>query len=233
MIGVLGGMGPYATVTFYKKILDLTEAKRDSEHFHIWIDSNTTIPSRNRHFIFNEESPVNGMVNSLNRMKKIGIKRVYLPCNSASFFISEIENQINDIVIIGTVEVTLSHIIKHYQKKKVMVLGAYIVYNKEPYREQLEESNFEYIKHDKLLQEKVESLIYKIKTDNISSELQEEARELYNNIIQNYQIDILVLGCTELCIVFDYLNIKEVDILDTNHLLADYLVKREKGESHE
>jgi aspartate racemase len=228
MIGILGGMGPYATIAFYKKVLDLTNAKRDSEHFHIWIDSNTKIPSRNRHFIFNEESPVAGMVDSLNKMEKIGIKKAYLPCNSASFFIPEIKKNLHNIELIGTVESTLSYIIERYSRKKVMVVGAYIVYNKEPYKKPLEISGFEYIKHDEIIQEKVEALIYQIKTDNISEELIAEARELYKTIMSRYEIDILVLGCTELCIVFDKLKIEEIDVLDTNYLLASYLVKKER-----
>jgi len=31
-IGILGGMGPYATLTFFKKLIDMTPAKKDWEH---------------------------------------------------------------------------------------------------------------------------------------------------------------------------------------------------------
>jgi len=228
MIGILGGMGPYATIAFYKKVLDLTEAEKDSEHFHIWIDNNTKIPSRNRHFIFNEMSPLLGMIESINKMKLIGISNVYIPCNSASFFIQEIKKIVQDVNIVGTIDTTIYFIEKYYKNKRVMVLGAYIIFNKEPYKKGLEKVGFKYIKHDEKIQKQVEHLIYQIKTDNLSDVLIDEASLLYKNIINNYELDILVLGCTELCIVFDKLDKTDINIIDTNEVLARHLVKNEK-----
>ena len=228
MIGILGGMGPYATMAFYKKILYLTRAQKDSEHIHMWIDSNTTIPSRNRHFIYGETSPVQGMIDSIENMKKIGIKSIYIPCNSASYFIPEIRKKVQDINIIGTIDITINHIVQHVTPRRVMVIGAYIVYTKEPYKEALEKNNFTYVKHNEIIQRKVEDLIYKIKTDHIDHLLVEEAKALYQVIMKKYKIDMLVLGCTELCIVFDHVNDIEVEVIDTNHQLAIYLVEKEK-----
>ena len=228
MIGILGGMGPYATIAFYKKVLDLTNAKKDSEHVHVWMDINTEIPSRNRHFIFDEESPVVGMIESVNKMKSIGIQDVYIPCNSASYFIPEVEDGIEGVNITGTISTTIDYIKQNYKNKKVVVLGAHIVYNKEPYRKGLENAGFEYVKHDAEIQKDVEHLIYQIKTDYISDDLINEAKILYSNIITKYKIDLFVLGCTELCIVFDKFQQKEVTIIDTNYLLANFLVKNEK-----
>ena len=42
-IGILGGMGPYATNFFLKRILDLTPVKLDKDHFHTIIDNNVKI----------------------------------------------------------------------------------------------------------------------------------------------------------------------------------------------
>ena len=62
-IGILGGMGPYATNFFFKRILDLTPVKMDKDHFHTIIDNNVKIPSRTRAVKYNEQSPVNDIVN--------------------------------------------------------------------------------------------------------------------------------------------------------------------------
>ena len=228
MVGILGGMGPYATIAFYQKILDITNAKKDSDHIHLWIDSNTKIPSRNRHFIFNEESPVDGMIKSINNMKLLDIKRVYIPCNSASYFIPEIENRVTDVDIVGTIDTTVDYIFKHYSNKKCMVLGAHIIYNKEPYRDKLLNKGFRYIKHGQDIQQEVESLIYNIKDNNISNQLIDNALELCNKILTKYNIDLLILGCTELCIIFDKLENLNLEIIDTNYILAQYLVGKEE-----
>jgi len=61
-IGVLGGMGPYATLHFLKRILDLTPVTKDRDHFRIITDNNVKIPSRTRAVKYGEKSPVDDMV---------------------------------------------------------------------------------------------------------------------------------------------------------------------------
>lgn len=43
-VGIIGGMGPLATVDLFGKIVNLTDAKCDNDHIHILIDNNTYIP---------------------------------------------------------------------------------------------------------------------------------------------------------------------------------------------
>lgn len=50
IIGIIGDMGPDATVDLYKKIIKATKAKKAQEHFHVIIGSNTKIPDRQNHF---------------------------------------------------------------------------------------------------------------------------------------------------------------------------------------
>lgn len=45
-IGIIGGMGPLATVKLFEKIVLLTNAETDQEHLHILVDNNTSIPDR-------------------------------------------------------------------------------------------------------------------------------------------------------------------------------------------
>ena len=46
-VGVLGGLGPEATLDFYAKVIALTPATRDQEHLHVIIDSCPQVPNRN------------------------------------------------------------------------------------------------------------------------------------------------------------------------------------------
>ncbi len=46
-IGVIGGMGPAATVDFFAKLLAATAAERDQDHLRILIDNNPRVPDRN------------------------------------------------------------------------------------------------------------------------------------------------------------------------------------------
>ena len=62
IIGILGGMGPYATNFFFKRFLDITPVNSDKEHFRTIIDNNVKIPSRTREVKYNEQSPVDDIV---------------------------------------------------------------------------------------------------------------------------------------------------------------------------
>ena len=47
-VGILGGMGPFATLDFFAQVLKHTHVSRDSEHLRILIDNNVKLPSRTR-----------------------------------------------------------------------------------------------------------------------------------------------------------------------------------------
>lgn len=225
MQGVLGGMGPYATLAFFRKVLEFTPVSKDSDHIHLLIDSNPKIPSRNRHILYNEESPVRAMRESIQRLKCQGAEAVYVPCNSASYFLKEVSTGFPGYPIVGTMEPTVRWLQTAFPVgKKVMVLGAHIVFELEPYRQLLESAGFCYVKHTAEIQTKVEYLIYGVKGLNFNRRLLMLCDELLHHILSDYSIDVLVLGCTELCVLFDALEDVPVEIVDTNAVLAKSLV---------
>ena len=58
VIGILGGMGPEATVDCFDKIIKNTPATKDQEHLRVIIDSNPEVPDRTAAIIGGGESPV-------------------------------------------------------------------------------------------------------------------------------------------------------------------------------
>ena len=57
-IGILGGMGPEATLDCFGKIIKNTAAKTDTEHIRVIIDSNPGIPDRIVAILGDGQSPV-------------------------------------------------------------------------------------------------------------------------------------------------------------------------------
>ena len=43
-IGVLGGMGPEATILFQRRLVKVVPAKEDQDHIPLLIDMNTQVP---------------------------------------------------------------------------------------------------------------------------------------------------------------------------------------------
>ena len=77
-LGVLGGMGPQATNTFYQYIIDRTAARTDQEHISMLIFSDNEVPDRTAAILSGEENPVYDV-----------------PCNTAHYFLDKVQEQIS------------------------------------------------------------------------------------------------------------------------------------------
>tara|TARA_B100000900_G_scaffold415088_1_gene443742 strand:- start:361 stop:1050 length:690 start_codon:yes stop_codon:yes gene_type:complete len=196
VIGILGGMGPYATNFFFKRILDLTPVELDKDHFHTIIDNNVKIPSRTRAVKYNEKSPVNDIVCSINNLGKIGCSFVMLPCNSVHYFYDIVSEKI-EIPWLNMIEI-VSNKVLDLSYCKPLILGGYITTQKKIYSQYIPEAVYlsESENHT------IESIIEKIK---IKNSLDKNSEKTIKNIIKNYDdlIDSLLLGCTELPIAID------------------------------
>ncbi|WP_043115110.1 aspartate/glutamate racemase family protein, partial [Pseudacidovorax intermedius] len=67
-IGILGGMGPLATVDFMRKILAATPARCDQEHLPLLVSSIPQIPDRTAAFLGEGTSPLPALVSSARRL---------------------------------------------------------------------------------------------------------------------------------------------------------------------
>ena len=77
-LGILGGMGPFASNFFVKRVLDLSPATTDHEHFRIIVDHNPHIPSRTRAILYGEESPAPYTIDAINKLQEHGADLVAL-----------------------------------------------------------------------------------------------------------------------------------------------------------
>lgn len=83
VLGILGGMGPMATVDLAAKIIALTPALRDQDHLPMVIASMPQIPSRVAALTHDGPSPVPAMLAALERLRAAGAQRVAIACNTA------------------------------------------------------------------------------------------------------------------------------------------------------
>lgn len=74
VIGVLGGMGTYATINLFKQYAEVFPAEKEWDRPRIIIDNRCTMPSRVRAFLYHEnvEKLVNEMSDSIEGLLKIG-----------------------------------------------------------------------------------------------------------------------------------------------------------------
>lgn len=83
MVGVIGGMGPEATIDFMSKVLALTPAEIDQGHVRMLVDQNPHTPSRQHAMAGDGESPGPVMARAAARLEAGGADFLVMPCNTA------------------------------------------------------------------------------------------------------------------------------------------------------
>ncbi|MEO1078751.1 MAG: amino acid racemase [Pseudomonadota bacterium] len=89
--GVLGGMGPAATLDLLQRVLALTPAKSDSDHLRILVDNNPKVPSRITALIDGTgESPAPTLIAMAQGLEGQGADFLVMPCNTAHHYHGEV-----------------------------------------------------------------------------------------------------------------------------------------------
>jgi len=103
IIGVLGGMGPEATLDLFQKIIKNTKAVKDQDHLRVIIDSNPKIPDRTPAILGSGENPLPLMIETARNLESAGAQFIVVPCVSAHYFIKELREGIT-IPVISIIE---------------------------------------------------------------------------------------------------------------------------------
>lgn len=90
VIGVLGGMGPAATVDFLGKLVALAEAATDRDHPRVIIDSNPHVPDRNAALRGEGPSPGPVLAAMARGLEAAGATLLAMPCNAAHAWAADI-----------------------------------------------------------------------------------------------------------------------------------------------
>ena len=84
--GVLGGMGPEATVDFMARVIALTEASRDQDHVRMLVDHNPHVPNRQEAILDGGEDPGPVLADMAADLEASGADFLVIPCNTAYVF---------------------------------------------------------------------------------------------------------------------------------------------------
>ena len=106
IVGVLGGMGPDATVDFMAKVIALTPADKDQDHIHMIVDQNPKVPNRQDAILADGEDPGPVMAEMAQRLETAGADFLVVPCNSAFGFAGAVAGAVS-IPLVSIVDVTV------------------------------------------------------------------------------------------------------------------------------
>lgn len=83
LIGVLGGMGPLATVDFLHKLVEECPASRDQEHVPVLAWNVPQIADRQQALAGTGASPLPALLAGIRVLETAGATRIAIPCNTA------------------------------------------------------------------------------------------------------------------------------------------------------
>lgn len=83
LIGVLGGMGPLATIDFMQKVIAATPAERDQDHVPLIVYSVPQIPDRVSAAVAGTDEPLPAMLAGIRTLEQAGVEAIAIACNTA------------------------------------------------------------------------------------------------------------------------------------------------------
>lgn len=202
-VGILGGMGPEATALIYQKIVKLTDAEKDQDHIRALIYSNSQIPNRVEAILSNRVAEVTEhLQESAKILERSGADFIVIACNTAHFWIEEIRSAV-DIPVLDMVEETalfLAH--QPDQIRKVGLIGSPGMIVADIYPKKFSRFGIEVAYPSPPMQDLSNEIITRLKSGNSFADLKNKSESLIS-WFKNQNVEKVILGCTELPILFN------------------------------
>ncbi len=98
-LGIIGGMGPAATVDMLDKLVRFTDASCDREHIRVYVDINTTIADRTASIKGTGPSCLPAICESAKKLADMGADYLILSCNTAHYYLDEIRAAVDKPIL--------------------------------------------------------------------------------------------------------------------------------------
>jgi aspartate racemase len=228
VVGVIGGMGPEATVDLMMRVIRATPAEDDMDHIRMFVDNNPKVPSRIKAIIEGTgESPAPAMAEMARNLAALGADFLVIPCNTAHYYYDEVSSAV-DIPVMNMIDITVQTVF-HENASIVTagILASKAVLMKGLYRKSFKRQGVDVIYPSSEVQESLMSTVRTIKTGNYDTGdrnvLQSAAKQLVRK-----GAEALIVGCTELSVISDGID-AGVKVYDSSQLLAENIVREAKG----
>jgi aspartate racemase len=229
IIGILGGMGPDATIDLYRHIIELTPANKDQDHIKVLIYSNPKIPDRTKAIAEGGESPLPHLIEAARLLENGGAGIIAMPCNAAHHYLAEIQWEIG-IPILDMIQESCRALQVQLPKAgAVGLIAATGTVRSGMYAEPLSRASVKLVLPDDADQLRIQMGIDQVKTRTYSRSTQETFQDVGRRLMKA-GADAIILGCTEIPLAF---NPDEVDYasLNSTQILAEAAVHWALGKS--
>lgn len=196
-LGILGGMGPMASLTLYQKLIEQSKASCDQEHLDIFLYSHATLPDRSTAIASGDcRDIIAKLTADVRLLETMGADFLAIPCNTSHYFYEDMAKSVG-IPLLHMVDLTVEEVARQ-QRKKVAILATEGTQYSRIYQEALEKRNVLYVDTPCFLQDRVNQLIYgEIKEGKLGDR---ENFQVIEDYLLGQEVDCIILACTELSV---------------------------------
>jgi aspartate racemase len=226
-LGIVGGVGPAATVDFMGKVVAHTPAGRDQEHIKMVVEQNPQIPDRTANLLYDQTDPTMAMYATCKRLESAGANAIAIPCNTAHAYVERIQAHLR-VPIVNMLTETVEAIVQRYGAgKTVGLLATSGTLKSQVYHEAVRRAGLQIITPDVDYQALVMASIYGdrgIKAGFTEGICKDQLLTAAEHLCE-LGADVLILGCTELPLVLEHseacmIGNHEVALVDPTTILA-------------
>jgi len=239
-VGVVGGVGPAATVDFLNKIVRNTPASRDQDHIKILVEQNPQIPDRTKSLVGEGADPTVSLYATCKKLEDGDANIIAIPCNTAHAFVERIQPYLR-IPIVNMLTVTVRYLRENFPAiREIGVLATSGTMESQVYKNALEAQGLHQVVPRPALQARVMEAIYGkrgVKAGFTKGQCLDDITAAVDGLIAQ-GVEIIVLGCTELPILlssgeFTASNGAKVQLVDPTEVLARQCVAYAKQAAEE
>lgn len=205
-VGLIGGLGPAATVDLYDKITRFTPAKTDQEHLKVVVEQNPQTADRTACLLHGGDDPTLALYRSAKRLEEDGCDVLIVPCNTAHAFVPYLERHVK-CPFINMQQVTMEEIFKKFgEKARIGLLATSGTIQTGIYAEKAKAMGLPIFTPDAEHQERVMAAIYGplgAKAGYTDGVCREDLVSAAEYLVKTYDCNCLILGCTELPLILD------------------------------
>jgi len=222
-IGILGGMGPMATVDLFAKIVQSTPASVDQEHLRIIIDNNPQVPSRVNAIMHAGESPMAQLTSSAQVLEKAGVDFIVMPCNTAHHWIQELQRSVK-VPILNMITCAAAYAAERYPRLsgRILLLATIGTVHVRLYQNAFRDVGMLLEVPTPAEQKIVDAAIDAVKAGQIENN---PWLAQLDEIVRKHAAEAVLAGCTEIPLVFPHLK-ANFTRLDATAILAEMAVQQ-------
>lgn len=226
ILGILGGVGPMATAYFMQCVIKKTPAERDQDNIPMIVFNDPQIPDRTAYILDHDEpNPLPELEKVVAWLEHAGADYIAIPCNTAHYFYDPIVEAAN-VPVLNIMRETAARILSAAgAESSVGLLATSGTIESGVFQDYLSEARLNVVVPTRQEQDEVVMpLIY----DRIKKNLPYDAAaflEVARRLHEEEGCETVIVGCTELSVVYQDLDEKPAYLVDAMDVLADRCVE--------